>query len=120
MEIYKLEVNCLSIILKDASDNCSNTMSNSITNLSDWFYDLGFTDIQVGFLITHQTYTNVYLSLTEKQFMQFLSSNCDFNQFPYICIQSYMNKNDEQDDPIEFDFEIIDKLKNINCLVGYK
>ena len=34
--------------------------------------------------------------------------------------KSYMNMSNGKDDPIEFDFEIIDKLKNINCLVGYK
>lgn len=118
MKIYELKVDGLSITLKDVSDNTS--QSNSISNLSDWFYDLGFTDIQVGFLITSQTYMNVYLSLTEKQFNNFISANCNFDQFPYRCIQAYMNMNDGQDDPVEFDFEIIGKLKNINCIVGYK
>lgn len=120
MKIYKLEVNSLSVALKSVSDNDPRDVkANSIANLSDWFYDLGFTDIQVGFLITHQTYTNVFLSLTEKQYSQFLSANCDFDQFPYLCIQSYINKMDRQDDRVEFDFELIDKLKNIKCLVEY-
>lgn len=120
MKIYKLEVNGLSIMLNEASDSSNDTVLNSIANLSDWLYNLGFTDIQTGFLITHQTYTNVYLSLTEKQYEQFLSAKCNFDQFPYMCIQAYMNMSNGQDDPIKFDFEMIDKLKNINCLVGYK
>lgn len=116
MKVYKMEVNGLSIVLKDVSGNA---ISNSITNLNDWFYDLGFTDIQVGMLITHQTYTNVYLSLTDIKYEQFVSANCNFDQFPYMCIQVYMNYSDGQDDPINSDFELIEKLKNIGCLVGY-
>lgn len=118
MKIYELKVDGLSITLKGVSANTS--QSNSIANLYDWFYDLGFTDIQVGFLITSQANIDVYLSLTEKQYEQFLSANCNFNHFPFQCIQSYMNMSDGKDNPIEFGFEIIDKLKNINCIVGYK
>lgn len=108
---YQLNIRGLDMILRDLSSN--RVISNKIANLSDWLHSLGFTDIQIGKMITSQDYLALELSLTSEQYGSFLYANCNLIQFPFRCIQSYMNKADEQEYSVAYDIQLISYINAI-------
>lgn len=109
---YQVIIHGLDIVLRDTSD-----VSNKIGNLSEWLHSLGFTAIQIGMMITLQDYLTLELSLTPEQYNNFLSANCNLTQFPFRCIQSYMNKSDKQEYSVDYDIQLISDINELNCVV---
>lgn len=111
---YQVSIRGLDIVLQEIS---SNDVSNKISNLSDWLCDLGFTKVQIGMMITLQDDLVFELSLTPAQYSNFISANCNLTQFPFRCIHSYMNEVDKQDDPIDYDIQLISDINAMDCVV---
>lgn len=108
---YQLSIRGLDMIIKDLSSN--RIISNKISNLSDWLHSLGFTDIQIGMIITSQEYLALELSLTSEQYSNFLYASCNLTIFPFQCIQKYMNELDKQGYLVDYDVQIIQKISAI-------
>ena len=75
---YQVSIRGLDIVLQEISSNDPNTtISNKISNLSDWLCNLGFTEVQVGMMITTQHNLILELSLTTEQYSSFVSDVSD-------------------------------------------
>ena len=112
---YQLSIRGLNMILQDLSSSV--VITNKISNLSDWLHSLGFTDIQIGMIITTQEYLTLELSLTSEQYSNFLYANCNLTIFPFQCIQSYMNELDKQEYLVDYDLQLISDINTIDCVV---
>ena len=118
MKNYKIEINGLFVALKSISDNDPRDVkANSIANLSDWFRDLGFTEVQVGMIITLQDDLILELSLTPEQYSDFVSAKCDLTQYPFCCIHKYMSEEDKQEYPVDYDIQLISDINTMDCVV---
>lgn len=115
---YQLNIRGLDIVLQEISSNDPNTtISNKISNLSDWLHSLGFTDIQIGMIITSQEDLALELSLTTEQYSSFVSAECNLTIFPFQCIQSYMNELDKQEYLVDYDLQLISDINAMDCVV---
>ena len=112
---YQLSIRGLDMILQDLSSSV--VITNKISNLSDWLHSLGFTDIQIGMIITTQEYLTLELSLTSEQYSNFLYANCNITIFPFQCIQSYMNELDKQEYLVDYDLQLISDINAMDCVV---
>ena len=108
---YQLSIRDLDMVLQDLSSSV--VITNKISNLSDWLHSLGFTDIQIGMIITSQEYLALELSLTSEQYSNFLYANCNLSIFPFQCTQKYMNELDKQEYLVDYDAQIIQKMNAI-------
>ena len=118
MKNYKIEINGLFVALKSISDNDPRDVkANSIANLSDWLCDLGFTEVQVGMMITLQDDLILELSLTPKQYSDFVSAKCNLTQYPFCCIHKYMSEEDKQEYPVDYDIQLISDINTMDCVV---
>ena len=112
---YQLSICGLDMILQDLSSSV--VITNKISNLSDWLHNLGFTEVQVGKIITLQDYLTLELSLTSEQYSNFLYANCNLTIFPFECIQKYMNEVDKQEYPVDYDIQLISDINAMDCVV---
>ena len=112
---YQLSIRGLDMILQDLSSSV--VITNKISNLSDWLHSLGFTDIQIGMIITSQDDLALELSLTSEQYSNFLYANCNITIFPFQCIQSYMNELDKQEYLVDYDLQLISDINAMDCVV---
>lgn len=112
---YQVSIRGLDIVLRDLSSN--DDVSNKISNLSDWLCNLGFTEVQVGMMITTQHNLILELALTPEQYSDFVSAKCNLTQYPFRCIQSYMNKLDKQEYPVDYDIQLISDINAMDCVV---
>ena len=112
---YQLSIRGLDMILQDLSSSV--VITNKISNLSDWLHSLGFTDIQIGMIITSQDDLALELSLTSEQYSNFLYANCNITIFPFQCIQSYMNELDKQEYLVDYDIQLISDINTMDCVV---
>lgn len=108
---YQLTIRDLDMMLQDLSSSV--VITNKISNLSDWLHSLGFTDIQIGMIITSQEYLALELSLTTEQYSSFVSAECNITIFPFQCIQKYMNELDKQEYLVDYDVQIIQEISAI-------
>ena len=108
---YQLNIRSLDMELRDLSSSV--VITNKISNLSDWLHSLGFTDIQIGMIITSQEYLALELSLTSEQYSNFLYANCNLTIFPFECIQKYMNELYKQEYLVDYDAQIIQEINAI-------
>ena len=117
---YQVSIRGLDIVLQEISSNDPNTtISNKISNLTYWLHSLGFTDIQIGMIITSQEYLALELSLTSEQYSNFLYASCNLTMFPFKCIQSYMNELDKQEFPVNYDIQLISDINAMDCVVTF-
>ena len=115
---YQVSIRGLDMILQEIASNDPNTtISNKISNLSDWLHSLGFTDIQIGMIITSQEDLEIELSLTTEQYSSFVSAECNITQFPFQCIQKYMNELDKQEYLVDYDLQLISDINAMDCVV---
>ena len=115
---YQVSIRGLDIVLQEIASNDPNTtISNKISNLSDWLHSLGFTDIQIGMIITSQDDLALELSLTTEQYSSFVSAECNLTIFPFRCIQSYMNEVDKKEYPVDYDIQLISDINAMDCVV---
>ena len=112
---YQLNIRGLDMVLQDLSSSV--VITNKISNLSDWLHSLGFTDIQIGMIITSQEDLALELSLTSEQYSNFLYANCNITIFPFQCIQSYMNELDKQEYLVDYDLQLISDINAMDCVV---
>ena len=112
---YQLSIRGLNMILQDLSSSV--VITNKISNLSDWLHSLGFTDIQIGMIITSQEDLALELSLTSEQYSNFLYANCNITIFPFECIQKYMNELDKQEYLVDYDLQLISDINAMDCVV---
>ena len=115
---YQVSIRGLDIVLQEIASNDPNTtISNKLSNLSDWLHSLGFTDIQIGMIITSQDDLALELSLTTEQYSSFVSAECNLTIFPFQCIQKYMNELDKQEYLVDYDIQLISDINTMDCVV---
>lgn len=115
---YQVSIRGLDIVLQEISSNDPNTtISNKISNLSDWLCDLGFTKVQLGMMITLQDDLILELSLTPKQYSDFVSAECNLTQYPFFCIHKYMSEKDKQEYPVDYGIQLISDINTMDCVV---
>ena len=115
---YQVSIRGLDIVLQEIASNDPNTtISNKISNLSDWLCNLGFTEVQVGMMITTQHNLILELALTTEQYSSFVSAECNLTQYPFRCIQSYMNEVDKKEFPVDYDLQLISDINAMDCVV---
>ena len=112
---YQVSIRGLDMVLQDLSSSV--VITNKISNLSDWLHSLGFTDIQIGMIITSQEDLALELSLTSEQYSNFLYANCNLEIFPFQCIQKYMNELDKQEYLVDYDLQLISDINAMDCVV---
>lgn len=115
---YQVSIRGLDIVLQEISSNDpKQTISNKISNLSDWLRDLGFTEVQVGMMITLQDDLILELSLTPEQYSDFVSAKCNLTQYPFCCIHKYMSEEDKQEYLVDYDIQLISDINTMDCVV---
>ena len=112
---YQVSIRGLDMVLQDLSSSV--VITNKISNLSDWLHSLGFTDIQIGMIITSQDDLALELSLTTEQYSSFVSAECNLTIFPFQCIQKYMNELDKQEYLVDYDLQLISDINAMDCVV---
>ena len=115
---YQVSIRGLDIVLQEICFNDPNTtISNKLSNLSDWLHSLGFTEVQVGMMITKQHNLILELALTTEQYSSFVSAECNLTQYPFQCIQKYMNELDKQEYLVDYDIQLISDINTMDCVV---
>ena len=112
---YQVSIRGLDMVLQDLSSSV--VITNKISNLTYWLHSLGFTDIQIGMIITSQEDLALELSLTTEQYSSFVSAECNLTIFPFECIQSYMNELDKQEYLVDYDLQLISDINTMDCVV---